>query len=40
MKRFVADPASRGKGGLKTYGETKSTKQALAQSKSGAKVKK
>lgn len=30
MKRFVGDPAPSGKGGLKTQGETSSTKKLLA----------
>ena len=30
MKKFVSDPATRGAGGLKTKGETTSTKKLLA----------
>lgn len=38
MKHFVADPASRGKGGLQTKGEGASTKKALAHAGNSGKA--
>lgn len=36
--KFVGDPAPRGKGGLKTFGEGPSTKKALAHAKNDSKA--